>query len=998
MARPLPGSGPHLCLRPLRLGRARKAPRGRDRKTTSLRTEDRKTTMAVTRSSAADRRRREATGISPIPGLQPNVARDRETLLLAGGIVVFLLGLLLVYLAKTQPFGEIKPQLASGQVVAAGALREPGQLTPLLDFLAEPAERTYVAGKIFERLQEGPIQNVGELARLRVPISEVEGDSHLPVLSQRAAALRRERGGTLRQGAEVVLLSSGQLHVLKPRLVVHSPEQYKSQLALWIGLFLVSFVAVHVVFRMRRFAGDQLLLPIAFVLSSLGLLVMVSVRDPLRDTLLFRTFVQGVLGGLVLLFAASLIDVQRSFLRRLTFAPLGAAFLLSVLLIVLGSGPGGSDAKVNLFGFQPVEVVKILVVLFLAGYLHDRWAFLRDLSEKRGGLGGAPSWLRVPKLEYVLPPLLAITVVLLFFFLQKDLGPALVLSFLFLLVYSVARGRAVMLAVGAVLMAAAFWVGYQIHYPQTVTGRLAMWLSPWDNSFRGGDHLAQSLWALSSGAFTGTGLGLGQPGLVPEIHTDMVLAAIGEELGFMGLLVVFGLYTLLFWRGLKAARQADGTYGFFLGLGLSLLLALQILLIGGGVFGVLPLSGVVSPFLSSGRSAMLANFFIVGLLLAISARPGRAEVSDTVRRFDGAVRWAVLGLGAFGMAIVAKAAVVQVFRADHYLTESALVLHADQKRYFDANPRLEAIARTIPRGSILDRNGIPLATSDPKELERQRATFERLGISLERTVSADKRIYPFAGRTFHLLGDRNNQINWGAPNTSYAERDSRIRLQGYDDYAEVVDVKQPTGEVTRAIRVDYSELVPLLRHQNQPKHPAVRKILDANRNLRLSIDARLQLRAGDILRKQAQQAGFGGAAVVLDAQTGDLLASISYPWPERFPIELPKGPAKLVEQAQKNLEKVLIDRARYGIYPPGSTFKLVTTLAALRKNPALASQVYTCEGLSAGRVGHRVRGFGVTRDDPIDHQPHGQVDLEKGIRVSCNAYFAQLGTYDVGPQ
>src|SRR6185436_7957311 len=184
-----------------------------------------------------------------------------------------------------------------------------------------------------------------------------------------------------------------------------------------------------------------------------------------------------------------------------------------------GRGPGGSDAKVNLFGFQPVEVVKILVVLFLAGYLHERWEFLRDLSEKRAGLGGAPSWLSVPKLEYVLPPLVALGIIQVFFFLQKDLGPALVLSFLFLLVYSVARGRAVMLAVGAALMAAAFFVGYQLHYPQTVSGRLAMWLSPWDNSFRGGDHLAQSIWAFSTGSFTGTGLGLGQPGLVPEIHT-----------------------------------------------------------------------------------------------------------------------------------------------------------------------------------------------------------------------------------------------------------------------------------------------------------------------------------------------------------------------------------------------------------------------------------------------------------------------------------------------
>jgi len=841
-----------------------------------------------------------------------------------------------------------------------------------------------VARQIYRRIQEGGVHNVGELARLRVPVSEVENDKRLPMLRQRVEGLRRAHGA-LREGAEVVLLSSGQLRALKDHLVVRTPATYKRQLLLWTGLFVLAFVAVHVLFRVRRFTGDPLLLPAAFLLSGLGLLVMVSVRDPLRDLLLFRTFVQGVVAGLVLLAAATWIDVQRSPLRRLTFAPLGAAVVLSVLLIVFGQGPGGSDAKVNLFGFQPVEAVKILVVLFLAGYLHDRWEFLRDLAEKRAGLGGAPSWLRIPKLEYVLPPLIALAVILLFFFLQKDLGPALVLSFLFLIVYSVARGRPVMLVVGTALLGAAFWVGYRLHYPQTVTGRLDMWFSPWDNSFRGGDHLAQSIWALASGAATGTGLGLGQPGFVPEIHTDMVLAAIGEELGFAGLLVVCGLYVVLIGRGLRAAQRAEGVYGFFLALGLSLLLALQILLIAGGVTGVFPLSGVVSPFLSSGRSAMLANFLIVGLLLAVSARPGSSE---SIRRFDGAVRWTVLGLGLCALAIIGKAAFVQVIRPDAYLTKSALVIHADDKRYFDANPRLEAIARTIERGSILDRNGIPLATSDPQELERQRATYERLGVSLERTVASGKRTYPFGGRTFHLLGDRNSMANWGATNTSYAERDSRIRLQGYDDYAEVVEVKQPNGDVTREIRVDYKELVPLLRHQYQPEHPEVKRIHDRERTLRLSIDARLQLRAADILKKQAQQAGYGAAAVVLDAGTGDLLASVSYPWPDRLPIEIKPG---------EKPDKTLIDRARYGIYPPGSTFKLVTALAALRKNPALASQTFQCEALSGGRVGHKVRGFGKPiRDDPTDHEPHGEVDLEKGIRVSCNAYFAQLGTLEVG--
>ncbi len=93
----------------------------------------------------------------------------------------------------------------------------------------------------------------------------------------------------------------------------------------------------------------------------------------------------------------------------------------------------------------------------------------------------------------------------------------------------------------------------------------------------------------------------------------------------------------------------------------------------------------------------------------------------------------------------------------------------------------------------------------------------------------------------------------------------------------------------------------------------------------------------------------------------------------------------------------LIDRARYGIYPPGSTFKLVTAMAALRKDPGLEDRTFLCQTLPDGRVGNRVRGWGrPIRDDPTDHVPHGDVDLQEGIVVSCNAYFAQLGTYEVG--
>ena len=957
--------------------------------------------MAVTRSTAADRRSRQTFGPAPLPGLQ-SAGRGTETLLLAGGMLAVVCGLLLVYFAVTRSSVQIAGQptnlqkaMASGEILNLNEVRQPEQIVPLLGFLDEPGERTFVAQEIAQFLQLHEVQNVGELARLRVPVSEVTKSSRLPGLRERAKGTK-SAGGAANE-ATVHLLTPAQLRLLKPHFIVRTPAQFRSQLLLWSALFFAGFLGVHVFLTLRRFPGDVLLLPLLLLLCGVGLMEMISVRDPLRDLLLFRTFVQGVFGGLLLLAVASQIDLESPRLRRLTFLPLVLAATLSVLLITLGSGPGGSDAKVNLFGFQPVEAIKILVVLFLAGYFFDRWEMLRELKEKRGILAALPRWLSVPKLEYALPPIIALAVVLLFFFLQHDLGPALVLAFLFLILYATARGRGGMVAAGALAVVAAFWIGYKLGVPRTVSGRIQMWLSPWDNTFRGGDHLAQALWSFAGGALSGTGLGLGQPARVPEVHTDLVLAAIGEELGFLGLLIVLALWIVLLVRAFRTALAARGVYSFFLTLGLTLLLVLQMALIGGGVLGLLPLSGVVSPFLSSGRTAMLANFLIVGLLLAASARPGDGSA---VERFRGAVRWTAVGLGAVALGILAKAAFVQVVQPDKVLTHGALTLQADGWRRYQYNPRLVEIAETIPRGSIVDRNGIPLATSDPKELERFRSIYDRLGVHLEQAGPPGSRLYPFGGRTYHLLGDLKSRTDWAAKNTSYAERDSRIKLQGYDDYVAQVQVRQPTGEMSDLIQLDYTELIPVLRYRWRPQHPAAQRILKRDRTLHMSIDVRLQLRAAEILARQAQQAGFGGAAVVLDTANGDLLASVSYPWPQQLPsAETAERSSETPAPSPETLAKTLIDRARYGIYPPGSTFKLVTAMAAMRKDPGLATKPYQCIRLPDGRVGNFVSGFGrkPIRDDATDRVPHGTVDLAKGIVVSCNAYFAQLGTYDVGP-
>jgi cell division protein FtsI/penicillin-binding protein 2 len=315
-----------------------------------------------------------------------------------------------------------------------------------------------------------------------------------------------------------------------------------------------------------------------------------------------------------------------------------------------------------------------------------------------------------------------------------------------------------------------------------------------------------------------------------------------------------------------------------------------------------------------------------------------------------------------------------------------LVVQADGGRRYQYNPRLQSIMREIPKGTIYDRNGLPLATSNWSELEKHRADYQALGIDIDRACPrADARFYPFGGLMFDLLGDLRTRTRWGATNTSFVERDSARRLRGYDDRPTLVEVKNPTtGKMDRVLRYDYRELVPLLRHRREPNHPEVRRVLDRPRDVRMSIDARFEVKVAEILRNQLKQSGESkGAAVVMDPATGDLLAAVSFPLP--------------VPGTEQDEANPYLDRARYGLYPPGSTFKVVTAMAALRKNAQLAHQTYQCVRLPDDRVGNFLKGSKrPIRDDVQDKNPHGTLDLEHGLVVSCNAYFAQLGFYDVG--
>ncbi|MGH9174976.1 MAG: penicillin-binding transpeptidase domain-containing protein, partial [Vicinamibacterales bacterium] len=243
------------------------------------------------------------------------------------------------------------------------------------------------------------------------------------------------------------------------------------------------------------------------------------------------------------------------------------------------------------------------------------------------------------------------------------------------------------------------------------------------------------------------------------------------------------------------------------------------------------------------------------------------------------------------------------------------------------------------------------------------------------------------------------QTNWAADNTSFVEKDFYAWLKGFDDHPQAVDVRNPrTGRVSTVVKRDYKELLPLVRHKREPTHPDVLRLLSRDRDVHLTLDAGLQVMTARALGRHAESAGSGrGAAVVLDAKSGELLASASYPWPFDFAQARPDERASTADEQSLAAAQPLLDRARYGLYPPGSTFKLVTAVAALRADPAEQQSMFQCVRLPDGRVGGRVRGVSrPIRDDSLDHVPHGKVDLHKALVMSCNPYFAQLAQR-IGP-
>jgi cell division protein FtsW (lipid II flippase) len=375
------------------------------------------------------------------------------------------------------------------------------------------------------------------------------------------------------------------------------------------GLFAAGLLVAALWARWRWPKADPFLLPIAATLAALGQ-VMTSRLEPSLGPRQGIWVLVG-LGAMMLVAALPSIEWLRQY--RYTWATL--AIVLQVLTLAFGQDPNGSGAAlwfvIGLISVQPTELVKLLLVIFLAAYLEDYRELLSMAGPRIGG-----GRFRLPPLPYLAPILVMIGAALILFWLQKDLGPALLFSAVLLSMLYMASGRFSYVALGLTLLAIGFVVANRLL--STVHTRVAIWLDPWANRETIGYQLVQALYALGSGGVLGAGLDMGSPRYIPAVHTDFVIAAIGEELGLAGSLAVVCLFVLLVQRGFVVALDSRSGFSALLAAGLTSVLAFQAFIILAGTLEIVPLTGITLPFVSYGGSSVVANFVLIGLLMRIS--------------------------------------------------------------------------------------------------------------------------------------------------------------------------------------------------------------------------------------------------------------------------------------------------------------------------------------------------------------------------------------------
>lgn len=448
--------------------------------------------------------------------------------------------------------------------------------------------------------------------------------------------------------------------------------------------------------RFSPIQGDPVLLPLTFFLCGLGLVLIQRLAPAFIDRQLFWLVI-----ATGLLLALTLVPQNLNWLSRYKYTWLIGGILLLASTLLFGVNPSGFGARLWLrvgpVYFQPSELLKLLFLVFLAGYLADR---RRQLIEVRAYIGS----LSLPHPSYLGPMLLMWGFSMVLLIWQRDLGAALLFFGTFLGMLYATTGQSSYIWGGGLLLILGGFVGYELF--SVVRVRVDGFLNPWLDASGSSFQIVQSLLAFASGGFFGQGLGQGLPTAIPVVHTDFVFAAIGEEFGLLGALGVLICFMLLISRAFSVAFRARSDFEQLLAVGIGTMLALQTLVITAGTLKLMPLTGVTLPFVSYGGSSLIVSFTMIGLLLFIARRarlpgddlPNRPAIFYFRRPFQTPLYYLKLAkILFFGLVVVAGGLLLWQIAASPFLVTR------------DDNPRQVIAEQRIDRGRLLTRDGIPIA-------------------------------------------------------------------------------------------------------------------------------------------------------------------------------------------------------------------------------------------------------------------------------------------------
>ncbi len=430
-----------------------------------------------------------------------------------------------------------------------------------------------------------------------------------------------------RRGAELGLLIFASVIVTSALVIVdlNQSRAVSWRLAIYGTGYLIALAFAHIL--IRRFApyADPLLLPLAALLNGLGLVMIYRIDLASAASAVANgrpapsayAPAQLMWTGVALLAFLAVLVIVRDHTKLANYSY--TLLLVGLVFLVIPSLLPARFSQVNgaqiwikiphLFSIQPGEFAKIALIVFSAAFLASKQQVLTTAGKKVFGMV-------LPRARDLGPLLVALLICLGVFVRSTDLGQALLVFGVISAMIYLATSRVSWLFIGLIGFAGGAFVAYRLFAHVRV--RVDIWLHPFADPKGSSYQLVQSLFGLANGGIFGTGLGAGHPDAVPFANTDFISAALGEELGLVGIAAILMCYLLLGGRGLRAAISVKDTFGALLAGGLSFALVFQMFIVVGGVTRLIPLTGLTTPFLSYGGSSLLSNYIVLALLVRIS--------------------------------------------------------------------------------------------------------------------------------------------------------------------------------------------------------------------------------------------------------------------------------------------------------------------------------------------------------------------------------------------